>query len=1148
MRLFKKVVAITLVMMMLITMQQGAFIVLADETVQAINSAEKVEIPLYIPEDAEDRDKHVKRLKEDEDEYTFVFENEDGTISVYSFADAVQYYDEDGNLVDYDPRLTEVKNDEKKNAGYAYEVTSSDVKIMFPSDVVTGKYFTVEKDKYKIDFKPITEFDNSKKVKDEDKDKTKDEYKAKDILSGDDIAGMEYLSAESDKIKYKYYSTTTGIKEDIILEAPPESNVMQFEIKVKNVVPVINEYENVVFVDEDTLEQVGAISPFFMYDAIQEEYEEGEVHFSENIEVKLEQEKNNKSKYILTVYLDDGMLYSENTVYPVVIDPTLTIKSLSADSYVCSGIPTKNYNGSVYLLVGPNSGKTYRSFVKYAFPSTYEPYEIEYAIYYAKINTDYSETYGSLCRIYRVTESWSSNQITWSNQPGYDSSYSRSKTIYGKGSYAYDITKYVRDWALYEMSDGVEGYPNYGFTIRAADESYWRYFRYFSSDENGWYRPYTLIKYKQDNEEPNAVAKLRTVTGEDPINNGKATITFDWDGTTDNSSGDPEGVKEYELTLQDTLGNFYNADGTMTTSSPPEEYIPEIIPHDDRTTPYTKEFVNLPDNTTYIGKIRACDDMSASPLIDDHWSDYTLSDAIVIDDIEEVTFAINPNDWTDDQTPTITWSGIADAEAVEYSVDSGTWTDSGLLGSAGSGDLPSLGLSDGQYQIKVRGMDTTTSTPTPESSEITYKFDMTAPTVDISSPSDGGTIGESVDILGSVLDSASGVANWTLEYNDGSEPITWNEIATGTEAINQGQSISTWDTSSLGVGDYTVRLTATDVVGHNSVDEEITLTKPIAYTLTTPTNLNATADVNYMMTVNWEDGINPSGTTYAVYRDYVDTFTPDAANLVAEGLDNTYWYDFDVEIGNSYYYKVIASYDMGGGMVQYSNLNPTTVSNEGTLTVASEVSDKLGLQNFWKFTSFSAGNGTGYINVANGNLVYNSTDSVFPGYMLAMVMRRTYNSQSDVKTSLGYGWDFSYNTRLYKENDSGEGDVDLILKDGDGSLHYFDHASTASGVSTYTAPAGVFMELTYTEATDEYTIKRKDDITYTFNGYLELVKLTELNGNYLKFNYDQSGRLNSVENYDANDNNINQAYLTYYESTDTGVDPAHVGLLAQIID
>ena len=136
----------------------------------------------------------------------------------------------------------------------------------------------------------------------------------------------------------------------------------------------------------------------------------------------------------------------------------------------------------------------------------------------------------------------------------------------------------------------------------------------------------------------------------------------------------------------------------------------------------------------------------------------------------------------------------------------------------------------------------------------------------------------------------------------------------------------------------------------------------------------------------------------------------------------------------------------------------------------------LGLQDFWKFSEFSAGNGVGYLNVANGNLVYNSTDSVFPGMMLAMVMRRTYNSQSDVKTPLGYGWDFSYNTCLYKEYDTGEGDIDLILKDGDGSLHYFDYDSTASGISTYTAPNGVFMELTYDETADEYTIERKDYI------------------------------------------------------------------------
>ena len=105
-------------------------------------------------------------------------------------------------------------------------------------------------------------------------------------------------------------------------------------------------------------------------------------------------------------------------------------------------------------------------------------------------------------------------------------------------------------------------------------------------------------------------------------------------------------------------------------------------------------------------------------------------------------------------------------------------------------------------------MDTGTGIPTAESSPVTYRYDNTIPSVDISDPSTGATITDSVEILGSVLDDASGIASWTLEYNDGVEPITWNTITTGTAAVNQGQTIATWDTSLLGVGNYNIRLTA----------------------------------------------------------------------------------------------------------------------------------------------------------------------------------------------------------------------------------------------------------------------------------------------------------------------------------------------------
>ena len=55
------------------------------------------------------------------------------------------------------------------------------------------------------------------------------------------------------------------------------------------------------------------------------------------------------------------------------------------------------------------------------------------------------------------------------------------------------------------------------------------------------------------------------------------------------------------------------------------------------------------------------------------------------------------------------------------------------------------------------------------------------------------------------------------------------------------------------------------------------------------------------------------------------------------------------------------------------------------------------------------------------------------------------------------------------------------------------------------------------------------------------------------FNYDQSGKLISVENCDNSDNSINTSYLYYYQDSDSGAsyydsDSTHAGLLARMLD
>lgn len=290
-----------------------------------------------------------------------------------------------------------------------------------------------------------------------------------------------------------------------------------------------------------------------------------------------------------------------------------------------------------------------------------------------------------------------------------------------------------------------------------------------------------------------------------------------------------------------------------------------------------------------------------------------------------------------------------------------------------------------------------------------------------------------------------------------------------------------------------------------------------------PANLSAQANVNYKTLLRWDESTT-TGAVYSIHRSTTENFEPTEDNVVQEGIEDNYWSDFNLDYGETYYYKVTATIDFDGH-TRYS-----LATNEASATVVSEIEmqKKLGLQNYWGYSSFRTGSGQGYVNVSGGNLSYITTDLVIPGPFFGMVMRRTYNSQAQTETAMGTGWDYSFNTCLLKETElqfiNGEWEevvVAMILKDGDGSFHRFE----GNDIDGYSSAKGTFMSLD--SFASEYVIERKDGIKYHFNSKtLKLDSFSDLNGNVLNFGYDARGNVNSIENtvgdivtltYDSND-------------------------------
>lgn len=105
---------------------------------------------------------HVHRLKEqEEDLYSIIFQNRDGTKTLYYFAEAVKYIDEDGTVRDKKNTLTELDGAAQTKAAsllytadYRYVNDLNDIRTYFPADLNAGTGLVLEHDGVRIELTP----------------------------------------------------------------------------------------------------------------------------------------------------------------------------------------------------------------------------------------------------------------------------------------------------------------------------------------------------------------------------------------------------------------------------------------------------------------------------------------------------------------------------------------------------------------------------------------------------------------------------------------------------------------------------------------------------------------------------------------------------------------------------------------------------------------------------------------------------------------------------------------------------------------------------------------------------------------------------------------------------------------------------------
>lgn len=242
----------------------------------------------------------VRELVDERTENSNTYLLSDGSKKLEMFVENIRYKN-NGRLTEYNTELGKIVKEDKnalenkagKNVDkYTYVNISGDSKQYFPKNLTENTGVIMNHDKYVFSFAP---------------DMTNDAY----VSNVKD--NMITYSLSDSNIDYQYFSQKNGVKENIILYSKPQNNVFQFQLDSKNIkFQLIKGYGGIYLLDEKNSEIVGCIEPPNIVDG------EGNISYED---VKYNIEKKNGQE-ILKLTVNKSFLENKDLKYPVTIDPT----------------------------------------------------------------------------------------------------------------------------------------------------------------------------------------------------------------------------------------------------------------------------------------------------------------------------------------------------------------------------------------------------------------------------------------------------------------------------------------------------------------------------------------------------------------------------------------------------------------------------------------------------------------------------------------------------------------------------------------------------------------------------------------------------------------------------------------------------------
>ncbi len=444
-----------------------------------------------------------------------------GSTLVAMYSENV-HYEKDGKMVDIDNSLEEVQLENET----VYKNKSNSYKANFAkTSKEDNELVTIESDGYKINWlmqsaqketeiiqteeiaEEIIEIEESnkqtkesKKIKSEENKKTEKtkekinkveakviekEQKAKatnatnksieEKTNLENIAsGITYENILN-KIDLQYEVKAESIKESIVInDKEGLQDEFVFKFNIGELKAELQENKEVIIYKENKENYVFKIEAPYMFDS--------SLEYSSDIEITLDKDENTK-EYILTIIPNKEWIESEERVYPITIDPTVSTSRYYddiKDTYIFEGDESSNTRHRAHIIrigsnnkSGPHKNPT-RGLIKFTLPELNAGDQVIYASLnicsYPDTNEWAPPGREMQIDVHKMTSNWEEESAHWSNLSNlynniiedyekYTFDYNNQCKFYG-----FNITSIAKEW--YTTGN------NYGLMLKEHYEQY----------------------------------------------------------------------------------------------------------------------------------------------------------------------------------------------------------------------------------------------------------------------------------------------------------------------------------------------------------------------------------------------------------------------------------------------------------------------------------------------------------------------------------------------------------------------------------------------------------------------------------------------------------------------------------------------------